>query len=235
MNWNVSGVSRLVCSGKSNTYYCGNGYCINKVCDTAICSSTTECRNTKDYWKGSQSCGAQHGKTHACSQSTLHGCCGAHSYRVKQSGSDVCCVCNSGYGDCDSNRANGCETNLNTDNKNCGACGNECKSGETCKNGKCVSGGCTNECNSGDKKCDGNNVYTCYDSDSDGCREWTYAKTCSVSCINGLCYSNAPGCTATQSSGGNWNCVGTPSSYDSTKCGLPKCAVYKSGGILKDV
>ena len=31
--------------------------------------------------------------------------------------------CNTGAGDCDGNYTNGCEANLNTDNKNCGACG----------------------------------------------------------------------------------------------------------------
>ena len=49
------------------------------------------------------------------------------------------CVCTGYSGDCDSNRANGCETNLNTDDNNCGACGTVC-SGAT---PRCVSGFCT--------------------------------------------------------------------------------------------
>jgi len=46
-------------------------------------------------------------------------------------------TCNSGYGNCDNNWVNGCEINLNTNQNNCGSCGNICPSG-TCQNGQCV-------------------------------------------------------------------------------------------------
>jgi hypothetical protein len=43
--------------------------------------------------------------------------------------------CNSGWGNCDGNAANGCETNLLTSTSNCGACGVACA---TCNNGVCA-------------------------------------------------------------------------------------------------
>ena len=44
--------------------------------------------------------------------------------------------CNPGFGDCDGNPANGCETPTSSDAKNCGACGNTCDGGP-CTGGKC--------------------------------------------------------------------------------------------------
>ncbi|MEZ4407343.1 MAG: hypothetical protein R3A52_12815 [Polyangiales bacterium] len=54
--------------------------------------------------------------------------------------------CNTGFGDCDGNAANGCETNLNTSAAHCGMCGNACASGV------CTSGTCGLRCNSGTRR-----------------------------------------------------------------------------------
>jgi hypothetical protein len=48
-------------------------------------------------------------------------------------------ACIAGYADCDGNRGNGCEINLNTDPNNCGACGQACVSGQFCAAGACQS------------------------------------------------------------------------------------------------
>lgn len=45
-------------------------------------------------------------------------------------------TCQAGTADCDNSEANGCETNVNTDNNNCGSCGNKCNG--FCDNGQCV-------------------------------------------------------------------------------------------------
>lgn len=53
---------------------------------------------------------------------------------------DAKCVisgCNTGYGDCDTSVANGCESNLQTDASNCGTCGTKCPAGQVCYSGKC--------------------------------------------------------------------------------------------------
>jgi hypothetical protein len=49
-------------------------------------------------------------------------------------------ACAAGFGDCDANRANGCERALDTIT-HCGACGNACGAGETCNaSGDCACG-----------------------------------------------------------------------------------------------
>ncbi len=56
--------------------------------------------------------------------------------------------CEPGWGDCNDNPADGCETNLSFDGANCGACGNRCSSGlgQPCVDGRCL----TVECDAGD-------------------------------------------------------------------------------------
>ncbi|MEZ4314846.1 MAG: RHS repeat-associated core domain-containing protein [Polyangiaceae bacterium] len=67
-------------------------------------------------------------------------------------------ACNAGYGDCDGDAANGCETSLQSASA-CGACGNVCPAGETCLNGQCaVPSACSilpEVCNGLDDDCDG--------------------------------------------------------------------------------
>ena len=46
--------------------------------------------------------------------------------------------CQDGYRDCNSNAADGCETNVNgTDRANCGACRNQCGGAQVCTAGTC--------------------------------------------------------------------------------------------------
>jgi hypothetical protein len=64
--------------------------------------------------------------------------------------------CQAGFGDCDGNCKNGCETNLKTDVSNCGGCGIQCRfshASAMCLNG--MSCGLT-ACDAGYVDCDGN-------------------------------------------------------------------------------
>ncbi len=47
--------------------------------------------------------------------------------------------CNAGFGNCDNNAANGCETTTSDDRNNCGACGNRCDNNAICFAGVCRS------------------------------------------------------------------------------------------------
>ncbi len=47
-------------------------------------------------------------------------------------------TCDSGFGDCDANAANGCEADLSSDSNACGACGNACGTGAPCGSGICT-------------------------------------------------------------------------------------------------
>jgi len=45
--------------------------------------------------------------------------------------------CATGFGDCDNDASNGCETDLTSDDNNCGHCNNPCGSGNLCAAGVC--------------------------------------------------------------------------------------------------
>jgi hypothetical protein len=49
--------------------------------------------------------------------------------------------CNAGFGSCDGNTANGCETSTNTTAAHCGRCGNACAGGQACLAGRCIACG----------------------------------------------------------------------------------------------
>jgi hypothetical protein len=76
-------------------------------------------------------------------------------------GMGVCgALCNVGYGDCDGDSANGCETNTRTSAAHCGACGSTCPARP---NGvpACAAGRCTVRCNPGFGDCDGDPINGC--------------------------------------------------------------------------
>jgi hypothetical protein len=97
-------------------------------------------------------------------------------------------VCVSGFGNCDGNAANGCETNLMTDPSNCGSCGNFCLAGPgavaTCVNGQCGFG-----CSPGLVNCDGNAATGCTNlmTDPSNCGACGLACASSQACVAGVC------------------------------------------------
>jgi hypothetical protein len=113
-------------------------------------------------------------------------------------------TCNGGFGNCDANQTNGCESQLNT-NSNCGACGAACtlpNSSATCGSGTCTISGC----NSGYANCDGSNANGCENplntlSNCGGCGVSCSVPNASASCATRSC--QLAGCN-----GGFDNCDG---------------------------
>jgi hypothetical protein len=122
-----------------------------------------------------------------CEQSVLEdlqncGACGhscarpAHGQVACRSAACALASCDAGFGDCDGLLANGCETPLVADGKNCGECGVVCAMGLVCKAGQCTCPRCTfpnasskcvgnqcvlDRCVAGFANCDGNAANGC--------------------------------------------------------------------------
>ena len=85
-------------------------------------------------------------------------CAPAHAQADCSTGKCRASKCDSGYGDCDGDAKNGCETLLSS-SQHCGACGKSCAGGARCTNGTC---GCIadEDCGSGQACCEGKCVST---------------------------------------------------------------------------
>lgn len=153
------------------TCLAGSGDCDNdrsNGCETDLTTTTTHCG----------ACGM------ACSiPNGAAACAGA-----------ACAVagCNAGFGDCDLNPANGCETNLGQTAAHCGRCGQACvlsHATAVCRGGSCAIG----TCDTGFGDCDGDPDNGCEtDTRSNanhcgGCRQACTFANAGAACVNGTC------------------------------------------------
>lgn len=121
-NWNNGCETNLVASNLASCGVCKSGFCsVNGIC--------------KDQNTTTNGCGT------GCTD------CGAYTNVAAASCSGGACVintCTPGFGNCDGNISNGCETNISgNDNNNCGQCGKLCTDGNACTVGdSCVGGTC---------------------------------------------------------------------------------------------
>jgi hypothetical protein len=101
--------------------FCGmGGACVNGLtCCSPLCVNTAT--NPADCGACGNACGPYPHAVAGCAQSacTLGGCF-------------------LGFADCNGVTADGCETAINTDPANCGACGKACPPGDGCSGGTCV-------------------------------------------------------------------------------------------------
>ncbi|MDP3274962.1 MAG: hypothetical protein Q8Q09_07175 [Deltaproteobacteria bacterium] len=113
-----------------------------------------------------------------------NGCSLANANTVCNAGNCRVASCNAGFGDCDGNEANGCETSLGT-NAHCAACGDACNGATpTCSGGRCVA----TPCGAGQTRCSG----SCVSTDSDvnhcgGCDRACSLPNAAPTCSGGNC------------------------------------------------
>ena len=174
------------------------GACVNGACTIATCTAPfDDC--DKNPGNGcevntSTSVGNCGGCGNACNlpnavESCNNGTCGIAS-------------CNNGFGNCDNNTGNGCETNTATSTNNCGACGRVCN-GANVDTLACAGGLCTSTCDPGFGNCSrpaapgaDNGCETNTDTDVDHCgsctRPCSNSNVSTRSCTAGLCDSACP-------------------------------------------
>jgi cysteine-rich repeat protein len=122
---NNCGMCGHVC-GSNQT--CASGQCTGQTqCTPPLVNCTGACVDTSTSVNNCGMCGQICG----ASPNATAGCSNSHCQIA---------VCNSGFADCNGNVADGCEVNVTSDVKNCGACGNACSSNQTCASGQCTGG-----------------------------------------------------------------------------------------------
>jgi hypothetical protein len=78
---------------------------------------------------------------YGCSiDSNCRPCAFAHGTGACNGASCALATCDPGYEHCSQDPASGCETNVTTDDNNCGRCGNMCGPGASCSKGACAQG-----------------------------------------------------------------------------------------------
>jgi len=122
------------CNGSTCSIACNSGYanCNNNVADG--------CEQPLNVNDNCGACGAACTRPHA-----VTGCA---------TGACLIISCASGWADCNNNQSDGCETNINNSNANCGGCGVACNPDNA--TGSCVAGACTiGTCDNGFGNCNG--------------------------------------------------------------------------------
>jgi len=108
--------------------------CVSNKCSAAPCVPKSPLYTFAGVC-GDKNCGTA--KNGTCADVTCGTCLNSHGTTSCPSGSCVP-VCSSGYADCDSNTANGCEIQLGT-TAHCASCTNVCTTGQSCVNNICKS------------------------------------------------------------------------------------------------
>lgn len=186
---------------------CGNScnpateVCQNMACTSLVCAAG-KANCDKNAMNG---CETPLGTLQNCG-----GCgdtCTAHDNQSVMCANGGCVSsCNAGFLDCDGNALNGCETNKNTDAKNCGGCSNVCQTPNAtpgCSMGTCSIG----SCNPGFVDCDKNAATGCEVNTTNDPKN---CGACGHDCLGGAC-SNGVCQPVTLPGGGS--CLAVDDSY----------------------
>lgn len=110
------GTCNLGCSVPHATAACSSGACVIGTCETGWSNCDTSQVNGCETNTG----------TDAVNCGSCGFICGSANGTASCSGGQCAIACNDGYGNCDGDVADGCETNTNGDVNHCGLCGNVC-------------------------------------------------------------------------------------------------------------
>ena len=163
---------------------CPTGVGANATCDAGRCGL----RCTEPTAQGDCDGMAANGCEVELQRNATHcGVCGnacpARAHATPACSSGLCqIVCETGWGNCDGDAVNGCETDLTTTGAHCGMCGSACAPR---LNGSsvCVAGACAGSCAPGFGDCDGDT--------SNGCEVTTTTNVANCGACGRLCASRA--------------------------------------------
>ena len=121
------GACGMTCAPPRAVAVCNNGMCGIGACNVGFgdCNRMVGdgCESPLNTVVNCLGCGR------ACAFANATATCGAGGCAIG--------MCTAGFASCDFNPLNGCETNTNTNNANCGGCGRICRMGTTCMAGVC--------------------------------------------------------------------------------------------------
>jgi hypothetical protein len=141
------------CTYANATTSCASGTCTLTACTSGYgdCNANPALDGCEQRLNTLQHCGKCN---QVCSVANAAPSCNGGSCQIGS--------CNAGFGNCDGQADNGCETSLSTSNQNCGSCNFACPSNRTCSGGRCI---CTSNsnCSSSQTCCNG----SCVDMRSD--------------------------------------------------------------------
>ncbi len=169
--------------------------------------------------------------------------CAARQHAVASCAAGMCSwACEAGFGDCDGDPSNGCETDTNVSTTHCGVCGNACRFANAlalCVSGACTRGGCETgfaDCDmtaSNGCETDTNNSLTACGACGTACAPANATGRCNVGICNvGACNAGFADCDAMAANGCevNTQTSATNCGRCGAACALPNAAPACAAG-----